>query len=152
MAIGISALINAVTTHASSSGLFDNVQGHEPKSSPGNGLTFAVYLSSLTPVAARSGLAVTTARVELTARLYKPFLSDPEDLIDPAMADAADKLFEAYAGDFQLGGTASNIDLLGAHGDPLRAEAGYQNISGTVFRVLDIVIPIIVNDAWNQEA
>jgi hypothetical protein len=151
MAIGIKALIDAITSHASSSGLFDIVQAHEPKSPPGNGLSYAVYLSALAPIQS-SGTAVTSARVELTGRIYKPFLSDPEDLIDPNIADAADKLFEAYSGDFTLGGLAREVDLLGAHGNPLNAEAGYQNISGTVFRVLDIIIPIIVNDAWNQEA
>lgn len=153
MTIGIKALINAVTSPAAASGFFDTVQGHEPKSAPAvGGLTYAVFLSALQPVARASGLASTSARVELTGRIYKSFVSQPEDLIDPALAEAADALLTAYTGDFDLGGTARNVDVLGAHGSPLSARAGYQTIDKTPYRVLDIIIPIIVNDAWDQVA
>jgi hypothetical protein len=152
MTIGISALINAVTTHASASGFFDTVQGHEPKSAPGNGLTYAVFLSGIGPARTASGLDATSARVELTGRIYKPFLSQPEDLIDPLIADSVDALMAAYAGDFELGGNARNVDLRGAQGAPLGGRAGYQTIDKTPFRVFDIIIPIIVNDAWSEVA
>lgn len=148
MTIGISALINAVTSHASASGHFDVVQGHEPKSPPGNGLTYAVFLSALGPARTGSGLNSTSARVELTGRIFLPFISQPEDLIDPAITEAADDLFDAYAGDFELGGNARNIDLRGGQGAPLSGRYGYQTIAKTTFRVFDIIIPIIVNDAW----
>lgn len=152
MTINIRALIDAATSAGSASGYFDAVQGHEPKSAPGTGLTYAVFLAALAPVAAASGLAATSARVELTGRIYKPFLAQPEDLIDPNLADAADALITAYSGDFDLGGNARNVDLLGAHGTPLGLRAGYQQIDKTMYRVLDITIPIIVNDAWTQGA
>jgi hypothetical protein len=152
MSINFPALVDAVTSAASASGYFDTVQGHEPKSAPGTGLTFAVFLSDLRPVAAASGLAATSARVELTGRIYKPFTAQPEDLIDPNLAAAADALLTAYSGDFDLGGNARNVDLLGAHGSPLALRAGYQSVDRTMFRVLDITIPIIVNDAWTQGA
>lgn len=150
--IGIRNLIDAVTSHASAAGLFDSVQGHEPKSAPANGLLYAVFVSALGPARTGSGLSMTTARVELTGRVYKDFKSEPEDLIDPDMVDAVDTLFAAYTGDFDLGSNARNIDLLGAQGAPLSARAGYQRLDNGIFRVMDIVIPIIVNDAWNQEA
>ena len=151
MSLGFSTLIDAVTSHASAAGFFDSVQTHEPKSPPGTGLTYAVFLSAVGPVAS-SGLASTSARVELTGRIYKPFLSEPEDLIDPNLTDAVDALMTAYSGDFSLGGNVRCVDLMGAYGTPLSARAGYQQIDKTVFRVIDIVIPIIVNDAWTQEA
>lgn len=152
MSINFPALIDALTSAGSASGYFDEVQGHEPKSAPGTGLTYAVFLATLAPVAAASGLAVTSARVEFTGRIYKPFRSEPEDLIDPNLAAAADALMTAYSGDFDLGGYARNVDLLGAHGSPLGLRAGYQKIDTQIFRVLDITIPIIVNDAWAQGA
>lgn len=152
MTINYRSLVDAVSSAAMASGYFDAVQGHEPKSAPGNGLTFAVFLSALAPVAPASGLASTSARVELTGRIYKPFKSEPEDLIDPNVAEAADALLTALSGDYDLGGSARNVDLLGAHGSPLGARAGYQRIDSTVYRVLDITIPIIVNDAWAQGA
>lgn len=152
MSIDTAGIIDAVTSAASASGFFDAVQGHEPKSAPGTGLTYAVFLNALAPVAAASGLAASSARVELTGRIYKPFTSQPEDLIDPNLAAAADALLSAYSADFDLGGVARNVDLLGAHGAPLGLRAGYQTIDRTVFRVLDITIPIIVSDAWTQGA
>lgn len=152
MTINIRGLIDAVTSAASASGYFDAVQGHEPKSAPGTGLTYAVFLNALGAVAPASGLDVTSARVELTGRIYKPFNAQPEDLIDPNLADAADALLTAYSADFDLGGNARNVDLLGAHGAALGVRAGYQTIDKQVFRVLDITIPIIVNDAWEQGA
>jgi hypothetical protein len=149
MSLGARALIDAVSSHAAASGYFDSVQTHEPKSAPGTGLTFAVWLSEIGP-ARSSGLASTSVRMELTGRIYKPFLSEPEDLIDPTLADAVDALLEALSGDFELGGNARSVDLLGAHGVPLSARAGYQKLDSTVYRVIDIMVPIIINDAWGQ--
>lgn len=149
--IGISALIDAITSHASASGYFDSVNGHEPKSAPGDGLTYAVWVAEVGP-ARSSGLASTSARVVLTGRIYKPFLSIPADSIDPDMINALDNLLEAYSGDFTLSANARHIDLQGSDGAPLSARAGYQSIDRTVYRVIDITIPIIINDAWIQEA
>jgi len=152
MSIGVNALIDAVVSHASASGYFDLVQGHEPKSAPGGDLTFAVFLSNLAPAPRASGLSISSARVELTGRIYKPFREQPEDLIDPRLAEAADVLFTAYIADFELGGTARNIDVNGSQGAGLNARAGYQAIDGQTYRVIDITIPIIVNDVWTQGA
>jgi hypothetical protein len=149
--IGIAALIDAVTSHAAASGFFDSVNGFEPKSAPGGDLTYAVWVQSIEP-AHLSGLTSTSARVTLTGRLYKPFLSKPEDSIDPDMIAAVDALMEAYAGHFTLSANARNIDLQGSDGEPLNVRAGYQNVDKTIYRVMDITIPIIVNDAWTQGA
>lgn len=152
MTINSKVIINAIASFASASGHFDAVQGHEPKSAPGNGLTFAVFTSGLGPARGASGLNSTTARLELTGRVYKPFLSEPADLIDPALMEATDAMFTALAGDFELGGNVRNIDLQGASGTPLSMRAGYTTIDKQVYRTYDITIPIIVNDAWDQEA
>jgi hypothetical protein len=150
MTIGITALINAVVSHAFASGHFDAVLPFEPKSAPDGDLTYAVFLSDLGPARAASGLTATSARVELTGRIYKPFMSQPEGLIDRSLADACDDLFEAYTGDLDLGGNARNVDVMGAHGAALRARASYQKLGDATYRIMDITIPIIVNDAWIQ--
>lgn len=150
MTIGIRDLIYAVCSHASTSGYFDLVQAHEPKSMPGTGLTYAVFLAGMGTARGASGLASTSARIELNGRIYKPFMTEPEDLIDPALAEACDALFTAYSEDFDLGGHARNVDVFGAHGNPLQVRAGYQKVDQNTYRVFDITIPIIVNDAWNQ--
>jgi len=148
----VNAIIDKVASHAMELGVFVNVVKHEPKSAPTNDLSYAVYLNSIQPIALASGLAVTSARVELTGRIYRGFLTQPEDLVDPDLADATSQLVGAYTGNFQLDGLARNIDLLGAHGPGLGAQAGYLTIEKRIYRVMDIRIPVIVNDVWDQVA
>lgn len=137
---------------AAASGYFDSVQAHEPKSVPATGLFYAVYLDSLNPVPQRSGLAATSARLVMVGRVYKPFRSVPEDLIDPNLAGATGYLMNAYSTDFELGGEICNVDLLGAFGAPLSARGGYLTLERTTFRTMDITIPMIINDAFDQVA
>ncbi len=99
-----------------------------------------------------SGLASTSVVVTFNARLYMPFKTQPEDSIDPNMVKALDLLLSAYAGDFTLGDRIRNIDVRGQEGQKLAAKSGYIEVSGTNFRVIDILSPCIVNDAWGEEA
>jgi hypothetical protein len=152
MSLGASAIVNAVISHAMASGLFDRVQGHEPKGAPGTGVTAAVWADSITQNGAASGLATSSARVVLKVRLYTSMTSEPADAIDPALLDAVDVLMAAYSGDFTLGALVRNVDLLGAHGPGLGAQAGYINVSGQMMRVYDITLPMICNDLHGQVA
>ena len=144
------AFVDAVVSHNLASGRFERVNGHEPKSAPGNGLTAAVWADRLGPVAAASGLAVTSARLVLMNRLYSPFIQEPQDAIDPNLLSAADVLMAAYSGDFELGGLIRDVDLLGGHGVPLEGQAGYLNQDSKLFRVFTITLPLVINDAWPQ--
>lgn len=148
----IQQLLDACVSHAQSLGVFERVNGHEPKNPPGYGLSAAYWVQRITPVAAASGLASTSVRLELGARLYSPADTTDPDLIDPNLVDAADLLMAAYSGDFTLGGLVEEVDLLGAYGDPMDAEAGYLEQGGATYRVMTITVPLIVDDLWTQEA
>lgn len=150
MAININGILDGLQSHALASGLFDRVAGHEPKAPPGNGLSCAFWVQAIAPVQAASGLAITTGRLEFNARFYSPFIQQPEDAIDPNLIAAVDTMLTAYSGDFELGGTVRNIDLLGQTGTPLSAQAGYLSQGGKTYRVMTLVIPVIVNDLWGQ--
>ncbi len=148
-------LFDAVESHAKASGWFDGgVNTVEPKAAPGNGLTCAIWLQTIGPAAGASGLAATTGRVEFSVRLYTSMLAEPEDTIDPNLTAAAISLMEDYSGDFGLTIVTSfdvqSIDLLGAYGTPLSANAGYLNADNKLFRVITITLPLIVNDLWAQ--
>ncbi len=143
------ALLEAAESHAMTLGLFDRVGRHEPKKAPGKGLHAAFWVQAIGPVRS-SGLNSTTGRVELRVRLYVPMLTEPQDSIDPQIMAAVDALMTAYSGDFTLGGTVRSVDLLGAHGTPLSAVAGYLSQDQRLFRVMDIILPLIVNDLWSQ--
>ncbi len=146
------AILTQIVSHAMTLGLFERVNQHEPKNAPGNGLTCAVWAQAIGPYPAGSSLAATTGRLVFNVRLYTSMLSDPQDMIDPNLLTATDKLMTAYSGDFELGQTVKNVDLLGESGTPLSATAGYITIDNKVYRVMTILLPVIINDIWAQGA
>jgi hypothetical protein len=146
------SVTDAAQSHALASGWFDAVNGHEPKSAPGNGLTAAVWVDQVMPYPAGSGLAATSVIVVLNVRVYTRFIAEPADAIDPSLMAAVGALFAAYHGDFDLGGVIEAVDLLGMAGRPLSAVAGYLNQDAKIFRVMTITLPCIVSDLWDQVA
>lgn len=150
-AAAVSSLFDQLQSHALSLGLFDRVATHEPKNAPGNGLSCVFWAQQMQPVPS-SGLASTSIRVEINCRIYSNMLQEPQDAIDINLIGAAATLFTAYSGAFTLSGTIRDIDLLGQHGPGLSATAGYVDQDGRKYRVVEIVIPLIVNDAFGQVA
>lgn len=151
-ALDADALFAAVETHAMASGFFEAVNGHESTSPPGHGLTADVWVQIIEPVPGRSGLASTSARVELSVRIYRGMADEPQAFIDPSIIAATNTLMLSYSGAFQLGlGEDHHLDLLGTYGEPLRGRAGYLTIGSRLYRVMVVTIPIIINDAWPQD-
>lgn len=150
MALNSQALVDAIVSHALALGVCERVNAYEPKSAPGNGITAAVWVQQIQPVARLSGLAITSARVEFTVRLYTNMLKDPQEDIDPALMGAVDLLMAAYSADFTLGGLVHSVDLLGAHGEPLFARAGYLSQDNRLYRVFDLTLPLVIADCWEQ--
>lgn len=152
----INGIINAAVSHAMTLGVFERVNGAEPKTAPGTGITCAIWVDRIVPVRA-SGLASTSLMFVLMARLYIPPDVEPSDELDPNLVDAADQLMNAYTGDFTLDGQLRHIDLFGENGTPLAAQAGWvrfdrSDTGTTVRRVMTITVPCVINDAWTQTA
>jgi hypothetical protein len=149
MSLGTRSILDKVVSHALALGTFAKVNTHEYKAAPGKGLFCEIWAETIAP--ARSGLDVTSAVLTLNIRIRSDMIAEPQDGIDPAILDAVDELMDAYTGDFQLGGTSRNIDLLAGSTPGLRADAGYLDHGGKLFRIVTITMPIIINDVWNQE-
>lgn len=146
----VRTLFDDLESHLLSLGIFDSVNTHEPKSGPvGNGITAAMWMQRVRPVRT-SGLASTSAVIVFMARLYTNMLTSPEDMIDPNLLAAATTVIDAYSGDFTLDGTVREVDLLGAYGTPLGADAAYVKVDKHMYRVYDITIPVVINDCWVQ--
>lgn len=146
------SLMDKVISHALTLGLFETVNGHEPKSGlPGNGLRAAVWADSITPLKS-SGLSAVSGRVTLNFRIYSSMMQSPEDDIDPNVLTAVSTLLNAYTGDFDLGGTVRSIDLLGMEGVPMGAQAGYITIEAKLYRVMTITVPVLINDMFEMSA
>lgn len=144
------AITDALVSHIAVLGLFQRVNQFEPTNQPGNGTTCAVWANTIEPVAEASGLDATSAKLVYFVRFYKSMMVEPLDMVDPDLITATDTLMAAYSGDFDLSSTVKQVDLLGVHGVPLSAEAGYVNMDGKMYRVMTITLPLIVNDAWAQ--
>jgi hypothetical protein len=152
MALDTVAILDRVVSHALAAGYFERVNQHEPKTAPGHGLHAAVWVDSVKPASGQSGLIATTALFVVNVRIYQNMIAEPQDMIDPRVMAAVDALMTAYSGDFELGGTVRNIDLMGLAGTPMNAQAGYIQQDGKVYRAVTITLPLIINDVWAQAA
>lgn len=151
MALDTDGIIDAIASHAQASGRFERVIKHEPKVAPGNGVSASIFLDEVQPFALQAGLATTSARVTVIARLAINMIHEPQDDIDPKiLGGAVDALMNAYTGDFTLGGLISHVDLLGQGAQGLRAKGGYLEQDHKLYRVMEIFLPVIVNDVWEQ--
>jgi hypothetical protein len=144
------ALFRALTSLPKRLGVFDKVNSHEPLNAPGNGVNCSITLGPIGP--APSGLDATSMRIEFLARIFVPMLQRPLDPIDPQVLAATFALLAAYNGSFELtglvpAGLVRNIDLLAATAAP-----AYLMQDGKEFRVMQVTVPVIVNDAFDQGA
>lgn len=148
--IPVQNIMDTTQSHVESGGYCDTVNAHEPKNAPGRGLSAALWVARLDPLALASGLSVTSMRLTVFARFYMNMLKEPLDGIDPAMVNAAADLMIRIAGDFTLGGNIRNVDIKGQFGTGMFGEAGYQSIDGKMFRIYNVTIPCIVNDVLDE--
>lgn len=148
----IKNLYKAMVDEALATGLFKTVNMHEPKNAPSSDLHCAIYASYIGPCPGQSGLAITTGLLRFNARIYKSFITKPEDDIDPAITWATLELMNKFSNDFTLGGIVREVDLLGQSGSKLEAVAGYLTIDNKLYRVMTLNVPIIVNDLWVEAA
>jgi hypothetical protein len=144
-------VFNAVESDIKAGGWFDRVGMHEPKNAPGHGLSCAVWVQDIRATQT-SGLAATTALLTFNVRGYHNMIVEPQDAIDLNLTKAISSLMRTWNDDYDFGlhPLVRNVDLLGEMGTPLSARSGYVEQSGTMFRVMTITLPIIVNDVWPQ--
>lgn len=150
MSLDFTPALKRIESLISTTAMFTKVNLHEPKNAPGKGLVCVVFLDEIGPVPQESGQSTTTGRVVFKARIFLPMLTKPEDMIDQNIGHAAGKIIEVLSGDIDLQDNVKYVDLLGATGTPLSAKGGYLTIDQTMFRIMDVTIPLIINDIWNQ--
>lgn len=149
--LDVDALYAAVISPAQRLGVFDKVNGHEPKSAPASGVVCSYFLDYFGPMQSLSGLNRTTMGMVVQARIQTSMIAEPVDGIDPALLRATSALMLAYHGDFDLGVTDCELDLLGRWWTGgLAARAGYVTIGNTQYRAMILSIPMILNDVYAQ--
>ena len=147
-AAAVEALFSALVSEAQQLAVFERVASHEPKNAPGSGYSCVLWLDGIKPL---SGMSATSGLVTFHARIYSNMLAEPQDDIDPGLLTATCALLGAYSEGFTLGETVRAVDLLGMSGQALSAQAGYITQDGRMFRAMELTIPVIINDLWDQE-
>lgn len=153
MSVPTKAIIATLQSHAAASGHFESVNGHEVKNAvSGGGLVCALWVASITGTLT-SSLAATSTRLTISVRVYTSLNQPDADWIEPAVMDAVDALMTAYSERFTLGGLARNVVLLpDQSGEGMNAQAGYLQIGQTMHRIMDLHVPMILNDSFAQGA
>lgn len=155
MAIDFAALTSAIISPAQRLGVFEKVNGAEPKSAPGKGVVCSYWVEGLYPIPAKSGVDKTTMGLVYQARIQTSMLEEPVDKIDPQLLDASARLMAAYHDDFDLsaGNPADQLelDLLGEWwAGGLAARAGYITQGTTTYRAMVMSIPVTIYDPFGQ--
>ena len=145
MAFLVKATIQAVHSYLLSSGYVTEAQVGEPKAPPKTGLAAAVYMNRVS--VASLTLSKTIELHVLTLRLYRDMLVEPLDEIEFTLAEAVSKIMEDLLGEYDLGATIRHVDAGGIYGTSVGATWGYIDVGGTLFRTVDITLPLVVDDS-----
>lgn len=145
-------IFDAVVSDIQRSGYFDKVNEHEPKRAPQSRtrLNAAVWPQAIDPIQEISSLKNTGGRIVFTLRMYHNMITGQPDMLERLMVKATSNLIRRYSADFTFEGMIRNVDLLGAYGVALAAQAGYIEHDKVNFRVMDLTIPCLVNNIWPQ--
>jgi hypothetical protein len=147
MAFDIGNTLHAIETYVQKLGLFQSVAIGEPKSPPGQGFHAALWMQSVAISMIYAG-GETRENHVIALRVYRDMLAeqtDPQLNLESEMASVLSKLMESLLGDTDLESTVMSIDAAGMDGSSMSATFGYTDVGGSMYRVVDINIPMIVN-------
>lgn len=140
-------LANAQTTLANT-GVFTAVQRGEPLSPPTidpGKLLAALMWRGYVPISVPLG--TTEDHWEFLVRIYASAGMNPADAqsVEDNVSYGFSQAVAALAGDFTLGGTVRAIDWAGEGGGHIAGKWGHVTIGGTIFRAVDLEVPVIVD-------
>jgi len=145
----ITSTLRSLENKLLTNGYFTHVQIGEPKSPPGQRFTGALFMNAVNTWGTLSTLC---AVYIVTLRIYDNMTQEPQEDVEIEMAILVDQIMDDIAGEFDLGATIQAVDMLGMKGTPLGVKWGYVDVSGTMYRIADITIPLIVNDVADMVA
>jgi hypothetical protein len=155
MAFNIQSTLDAIASHIARTGYVAEARIGEPSSPPDaiDRLHAAIYMASATVVDLT--LSTTIEQHVVTVRLYRRAAfgqGDDAGAVEKEMALAVSQVVSNLIGEFDLGATMRNIDVGGQYGQGIQSEFGYVSIGNTMFRIVDITVPLIVDGSATQAA
>ena len=144
MAFNVKRTLEAMLSHIAEGGYVRSSQIGEPKAPPAAILSAALFMADSAVVA--TTLQDTIEVHTVTIRLHKKVeFTEPGDAAEFELANVSAEIASSFMGDFDLDGTIRNVDVAGQYGQGLTSTWGYLDIGSTVFRVVDILVPMIVD-------
>ena len=83
----------------------------------------------------------------LVIRLYLDMKREPAEDVEIELAQSVQEIISDILGDADLGGNVMTVDPAGMAGESIGTTWGYEDISGVMYRMADIRIPILVDDS-----
>ena len=155
MAFNIKATLDAISSHIARTGYVNDVRIGEPVSPPDaiEKMHAAIYMAGAGVVSLT--LSTTIEVHSVVVRLYRRAAfgqGDDAGQVEAEMALAVSQVTSNLVGEFDLGSTMRNIDIAGQYGQSLSATWGYITIGNTVFRTVDLTVPLVVDESATQAA
>jgi hypothetical protein len=144
----ISASLDGIASHIQRTGYASSVQIGEPVSPPDtiDKCHVAVYMAAM----AVAGLTLSrTIEVHtVTVRIYRRAAfaqGDDAGAVEKELSLTLAQITDNLIGDFDLGASMRNIDIAGQFGEPLGGTWGYVDLGGTMHRIVDLRVPLVIN-------
>ena len=143
MAFKTKTTLDALRTFMAASGYFKGgVEIGEPKSPPqGTGLTASIIMAAVNVSPFTLGFAAEIHTV--TVRVYQNAFKETTQNRETEMSDAVFQFIDDLLADWQLGGNIHHIDTSGEFTSGVVTTFGYLDVGGTMFRIADIVLPLV---------
>ncbi len=145
MAFDVTASMQAMESLFQESGYFPSVVIGEPKDPPPD-MTVALMMDNID--VAEATLTTGVLNHVVMSRIYGGRnIFDPMENLELGLARAVSKALDLLAGSFTLGGTIRALDWAGEEGMKVSVKFGHVDVGGTMMRIADMFIPLIVDDS-----
>ena len=151
MAFDIKTTLRNVQSHFTDSGYFTKVIIGEPEQPPQEDLCASIFMDRVETVLV-FGNGGTREVHHVRLRVYTDEMQQPQENIEFKLADVVSRISSDLQGEFDLGATVVNIDIAGMHGTPYGARWGRVELSNKRYRIVDIMLPLIVDDSATAAA
>lgn len=146
MAFKIKDTLQIIQGHLTANGYLTRAQIAEPKNAPTDNVAAAIFMSSSTMGTAYLGNQVEEHHV-VTVRFYVDMMHEPSKKIEFRLSEVVAEFTDDLLGDFSLGENVREVDYAGMGGTPLSARYGYSDISGKMYRIVDLSLPLNVDNS-----
>jgi len=124
--------------------LFRTVLIGEPKTTVESDAV-ALWADSSTVVS--STLVSPIVRHLVTLRCYVNEFAEEAELVEIRVNSLLHNVIATFTGEYSLDGSIRAIDIAGMYGESLNVRLGYADLSGTIYRIADVSLPMIVDDS-----